>query len=342
MIAVSGGTLYWVNSNPPNEGNLMKMPIAGGAPVKLATGPFHELAVDADNVYLIDASKVMKVPVQGGALTTLASDGTSPTSLAIDPANVYWTVNTIDSCPPDGDICPDGVVRKVPIGGGTPTTLASGQALPDGIAVDEQNVYWINRGIMVASTTVMKMPVAGGTPTALASGLAGVTGRIAVGGGDVYWTGLSGLATTPTLTKVPIVGGTATFVATGSGVGADIAVVAGNVYWLEYSFSGANVKAVSLGGGAPAVVGSIGTSASSIGGIAVDPANLYWTERWADGSVWSLGANTCENSECRCPANQSVCFGACIDLQADAMNCGACGARCPQGMMCRSGGCTAM
>ena len=42
---------------------------------------------------------------------------------------------------------------KVPLGGGSPTTLASGQSQPYRLAVDATSVYWTNH----ASGTVMKL-----------------------------------------------------------------------------------------------------------------------------------------------------------------------------------------
>jgi hypothetical protein len=79
----------------------------------------------------------MTVPVAGGSRTSLAS-GQPTGGIAIDGTNVFWTDR--------------GGIMKVPVRGGTATTVAS-PAL-SGVAVDETSVYW-TAGITVTM---------GGTP----------------------------------------------------------------------------------------------------------------------------------------------------------------------------------
>jgi hypothetical protein len=75
----------------------------------------------------------MKVPVNGGAATTLATAQGLPLGIALDTSSVYW-INS-----------GSGNVMKMPLDGGTPVVLASGQDLPTELVVDATSVYWINR-----------------------------------------------------------------------------------------------------------------------------------------------------------------------------------------------------
>ncbi len=52
----------------------------------------------------------------------------------MDTSNVYWTAFS------------SGVLAKVPLAGGTVSTLATGLSSPRGVAVRSPNVYWVNSG----------------------------------------------------------------------------------------------------------------------------------------------------------------------------------------------------
>ena len=98
----------------------------------------------------------------------------SPQAIAVDGASVYFNDYT------------SGTVSRVPLGGGAVAILASGQTVPDGIAVDARFVYWADD-----ANTVMAVPIGGGQAIALASGVPDTVG-VALSRNCVYWTSQQG------------------------------------------------------------------------------------------------------------------------------------------------------
>jgi len=134
-IAVDDSNVYWTTFEDPMS--VMSVPLAGGAPVELATsaGPGGALAVRGGYAYWVAAGAVMKVSTRGGAQTQLAvgSKNGSIAGIAVDDTSVYWT--TRDS------------VMKVSLDGGPVEVLAAGQDGPSAIAVDDASVYFANVGV---------------------------------------------------------------------------------------------------------------------------------------------------------------------------------------------------
>jgi hypothetical protein len=137
-IAEGGGHVFYASViSSDGSAVLMSVPTTGGTPAVLFTpaagNSIEDLAADADNVYFATTDGlVAQLPLAGGTPVTLATAQGNPVSaIALDAQYVYW-----------GN--PGGDVVKTPIGGGAVTTLATGQHSPTGVAVDADNVYWVN------------------------------------------------------------------------------------------------------------------------------------------------------------------------------------------------------
>ena len=103
-------------------------------------------------------------------LTSLwLATGVTVTKLAVDDSGVYWTDGSAN-------------VQSVGLTGGTVVTLASSQAQPSGIALDDTYVYWSN----TLGGAIMRAPKDGsGSPAVVATATS--PRDIGIYGDNVYW-----------------------------------------------------------------------------------------------------------------------------------------------------------
>jgi hypothetical protein len=150
---ISGSTYVGGGVTSINPTTDQKTTVGSGTPLLMTT--------DATNVYFANVGTVTALPKAGGPETTLAT-AVGPYAVAVDATDVYFTVRGAGFTPNVGwgNCAGLGSVHKVPKGGGTDTTLATGLNCPGPIAVDATTIYFAELGsapTSVADGTIKKL-----------------------------------------------------------------------------------------------------------------------------------------------------------------------------------------
>jgi Putative Ig domain len=168
--------------------------VPGGLPGALADEPYDTSLQPAGGLgpysYAMTAGSLppgLALQPDGEITGQASTDGTSAFTVSVtDSENPPATVTQAESITVTGGISSapglywaDGAgnIVTVPVTGGAPTVLASGQNGPVGVVVNGGTVYWADS----SAGTIMAVPAAGGIPFGVAAGVYGVS-YLAVGG----------------------------------------------------------------------------------------------------------------------------------------------------------------
>jgi hypothetical protein len=246
----------------------------------------YDMVVSGSNLYWVDQSTtVWTCTIAGSACNAriFASAQNTPERITLGGAGngtVFWSNFGSGSAA-------NGSIVSLPLLGGTPSTIASGQWTPQGIAADDTYVFWAD----TATSQLVRSTLSGSSSTTLSTGANTLPTPVAVGGGKVYWgddvaSGMGAIDSSPesSLTIDPVQSGQATPWA--------FARDATYLYWVDYVNPGA-VWQFTLNGGAKQQLASNEDMPIR---IVSDAASAFWIDEGSagDGKLveWNVSANT--------------------------------------------------
>jgi sugar lactone lactonase YvrE len=221
VIRVRNGRVYWTQDT--GGGFVASAPADGSGPVFDLSGPQPSpRGIDVDDTYVYfdtedqDAGTMRRVQLDGGGLTTIASQQGSPKDLIVTPTSVLWANHD------------DGTIARYDVASAAFAPLEKQLPAPWGLGWDGTFLYWTCRGTTVTadSGSIGRVALDGSQKTTLAEGL-GAPRAIAVDANYMYFTNeLEG-----TVKRVPPGGGAVTTIAAGQVQPWGIAIDDQFVYW---------------------------------------------------------------------------------------------------------------
>jgi hypothetical protein len=200
-LLVRGGHVYFTDSSPAP---LKRVALDGSGLTSLAARfqGARNVLVRGTDVYWVDASRLWRTPLAGGANTLLAEgsadhgDGTTA-DVVVDGSFVYW-VNSVTATR-------TWLIQKVPLGGGTPVTLATVNREVAALVADATRLFWEEESLdpyeagCNCGSSVKSVPKSGGSVTVLVDGsLNGTLPPLPPGHIPASWLATGGLALTAT------------------------------------------------------------------------------------------------------------------------------------------------
>jgi hypothetical protein len=185
-LAIDDLYIYAVQETNPALPSLVKVPKSGGPLTVLAQSPqAAHLAVDASNLYWVEAGAIVKsIAKTGGPVTSLSYASAGVDALFVDDSGVYGLDTTCD-------------LLKFPPGGGPSEVLVTAGLFEvfceSQIATDATDIYWSSFTDMAPplTSTVYRLAKAGGTRvpllTCTGSGTVLLGAGVAVDATHLFW-----------------------------------------------------------------------------------------------------------------------------------------------------------
>lgn len=260
-IALGGHEVFWGEGGTTGLaegfGRIANVPQHGGGAVRtVASGISSDMppiAVVGRDIFVADKFTIKRIPLSGGQAEKMTTADSNVADIAADGRNVYWIEDPLSA------------VMMEKITGGPVITLTTGRGPAGRLVVDSSSIYWVDH-----YDTIKKIGISSRAESIIGQDL-GYVSDIAVSGINVFFLE----SNSRDIRKIPSYGGPSltlvSFINPPGSITADMS----NLYWVDET----GVGEVSANGGPPeAVATNLASDPLVPNYIAMDGANIYWTE----------------------------------------------------------------